>query len=41
VKECEATHINKDSSPLSVLTFFLHIFHLMVEQTNLHIMCNS
>jgi len=37
VKKCEAPHINKDSSPLSVLMlFFTHIFHLLVEQTNLY-----
>jgi hypothetical protein len=35
VKKCEASHINKDSSPLSVLMlFFAQIFHLLVEQTN-------
>jgi hypothetical protein len=31
----EAPHINKDSSPLSVLMlYFTEIFHLLVEQTN-------
>jgi hypothetical protein len=33
-KRCEkneAPHINKDSSPLSVLMFFTEIFHLLVE----------
>jgi hypothetical protein len=36
VKKSEAPHINKDSSPLSVLMlFFTEIFHLLVEQTNL------
>ena len=38
-KRCEksqAPHINKDSSPLSVLMFFTEIFHLLVEQTNLY-----
>jgi len=35
VKKTEASHINKDSSPLSVLKmFFTEIFHLLVEQTN-------
>jgi len=37
VKKSEAPHINKDSSPLSVLIlFFTDIFHLLVEQTNLY-----
>jgi len=37
VKNSEAPHINKDSSPLSVLMlFFTEIFHLLVEQTNLY-----
>ena len=37
VKKGEAPHINKDSSPLSVLKlFFTEIFHLLVEQTNLY-----
>ena len=37
VKKSEASHINKDSSPLSVLMlFFTEIFHLLVEQTNLY-----
>jgi hypothetical protein len=39
VKKSEATHINKDSSPLSVLLlllFFSEMFHLLVEQTNLY-----
>jgi len=37
VKKIEAPHINKDSSPLSVLMlFFTEIFHLLVEQTNLY-----
>jgi len=31
VKKSEDTHINKDSSPLSVLMFFTEIFHLLVE----------
>jgi hypothetical protein len=30
VKEIEAPHINKDSSPLSVLMFFTETFHLLV-----------
>ena len=34
VKKSEAPHINKHSSPLSVLMFFTEIFHLLVEQTN-------
>jgi hypothetical protein len=35
VKKSEVPHINKDSSPLSVLMlFFTEIFHLPVEQTN-------
>src|SRR5215510_9810950 len=37
VKKCEAPHINKDSSPLSVLMlFFTEIFHLLVKQTNVY-----
>jgi len=37
VKKSEPPHINKDSSPLSVLImFFTDIFHLLVEQTNLY-----
>jgi hypothetical protein len=37
VKRSEAPHINKDSSPLSVLMlFFSQILHLLVEQTNLY-----
>jgi len=37
VKESEAPHINKDSSPLSVfMLFFTEIFHLLVEQTNVY-----
>ena len=37
VKNSEASHINKDSSPLSVLMlFFTEIFHLLVEQTNVY-----
>jgi hypothetical protein len=37
LKNSEAPHINKDSSPLSVLMlFFTHIFQLLVEQTNLY-----
>jgi len=37
VKRSEAPHINKDSSPLSVLMlFFAEIFHLLVEQTNVY-----
>jgi len=37
VKKSEAPHINKDSSPLSVLMlFFTEIFRLLVEQTNLY-----
>jgi len=37
VKKYEAPHINKDSSPLSVLIlFFTEIFHLLVEQTNVY-----
>jgi hypothetical protein len=31
LKKTEAPHINKDSSPLSVLMFFTEIFHLLVE----------
>jgi hypothetical protein len=37
VKKYVASHINKDSLPLSVLMlFFAQIFHLLVEQTNLY-----
>ena len=37
VKKSEAPHVNKDSSPLSVLMlFFTEIFHLLVEQTNVY-----
>jgi len=37
VKKSEAPHINKDSSPLSVLMlYFTEIFLLLVEQTNLY-----
>ena len=37
VKKSEAPHINKDSSPLSVLMlFFTEIFHMLVEQTNVY-----
>ena len=37
VKKSEAPHINKDSSPLSVLMMFLtEIFHLLVEQSNVY-----
>ena len=37
LKKSEAPHINKDSSPLSVLMlFFTEIFHLLVEQTNVY-----
>ena len=37
MKKSEAPHINKDSSPLSVLMLFsTEIFHLLVEQTNLY-----
>jgi len=37
VKKIEAPHINKDSSPLSVLLLlFTEIFHLLVEQTNMY-----
>jgi len=37
VKKIEAPHINKDSSSLSVLMlFFIEIFHLLVEQTNVY-----
>ena len=39
VKKSEAPHINKDSSPLSVLMFFTEIFHVLVEQTNLYKVC--
>jgi len=37
VKKSEAPHINKDSSPLSVLMmFFTEVFHLLVEKTNVY-----
>ena len=37
VEKSEAPHINKDSSPLSVLMlFFTKILHLLVEQTNVY-----
>jgi hypothetical protein len=37
VKKSEAPHINKDSSPLSVLMlFFTEMFYLLVEQTNIY-----
>src|SRR5215471_10394447 len=37
LKKSEAPHINKDSSPLSVLMlFFTEIFHLLVEQSNMY-----
>jgi hypothetical protein len=36
VKNSEAPHINKDSSPLSVLVFPTQIFQLLVEQMNLY-----
>ena len=37
VKKSEASHINKESSPLSVLLmFFTEIFRLLVEQTNMY-----
>jgi len=37
VKKSEAPHINKYSSPLSVLLiFFTEIFHVLVEQTNVY-----
>jgi len=37
VKKSEASHINKDSSPMSVLLmFFTEIFHLLFEQTNVY-----
>jgi len=37
LKNSEAPHINKDSSPLAVLIlFFTEIFSLLVEQTNLY-----
>jgi len=37
VKKSEPPHINKDSSPLSVLMlFFTDFFYLLVEQTNLY-----
>jgi len=36
LKNSEAVHINKDSSPLAVLMlFFTEIFQLLLEQTNL------
>jgi len=35
-EKSEAPHINKDSSPMSVLMlFFTENFHLLVEQTNI------
>jgi hypothetical protein len=36
VKKSDAPHINKDSSPLSVLMFFTEIFHLLVEHSNIY-----
>ena len=36
VKKSEAPHMNKDSSPLSVMLFFTEIFHLLVEHTNVY-----
>jgi len=37
LKNSEALHVNKDSSPLAVLMlFFTEIFQLLVEQSNLH-----
>ena len=37
MKKSEAPHINKDSSPLSLLIlFFTEIFYLLVEQTNVY-----
>jgi hypothetical protein len=37
VIKSEAPHINKDDSPVPVLKmFFIEIFHLLVEQTNVH-----
>jgi len=37
VIKCEAPHINKDDSPMPVLKMlFTEIFHLLVEQTNVH-----
>ena len=36
MKKSEAQHINKDGLPLSVLMFFIDIFHLLVEQTNVY-----
>ena len=37
LKNSEALHINKDSSPLAVLMlFFTEIFQLLVEQSNLY-----
>ena len=35
-EKSEAPHINKDSSPLSVLMFFTDNFRLLVEQTNVY-----
>jgi len=36
LKKSEASHINRDSLPLSVLMFFTEIFHLLVEQINVY-----
>ena len=37
VKKTDNPHIKKDSSPLSVfMLFFIQIFHLLVEQTNIY-----
>jgi len=37
VRRSEASHINKDISPLSVLLlFFTEIFHLLMEQTSVY-----
>ena len=37
LKNSEALHVNKDSSPLAVLMlFFTEIFQLLVEQSNLY-----
>jgi hypothetical protein len=37
LKNSEAPHINKDSSPIAVLMlFFTEIFQLLVEQSNLY-----
>jgi hypothetical protein len=36
VKKSQAPQINKDSLPLSVLTFFGEISHLLVEQTSVY-----